>query len=431
MKLNQRLATLAAIVAVAAGCGKAPGFATGRVAPLGDLGASTANGPALNGEPDMVIVEPSYALVRPLSRSSGNWGKLHNSAPETLPALKALFSSAQKSIWIETFEFGNDAMGQQICPILVAKAKAGVEVKVVADYVGSRFIKGHVDMARKLRAAGVDFRLYKPRFILKDDKRRGINIQHRKLYMVDGERALCGGVNLVAHFESHTQDVLVEWKGPIVDDLAREWAFDWKAAGGRSVTFGPPQPAAPGGTVEARVAVTSPAEGRYEAREAIYAAIEGAQHEIRIVNQYLWDDGIMVRLHAALKRGVKVKCVVPGDEDHGPWKALHAEELKQLIDLGGEARLFTGSDPQAHLHTKYFGVDERWVAIGSTNGDTRALMDNQEMDTIIEDEALAADFRDRMFQQDWTVWSKPFVYKPGSPMSKPFRKLIEILDYYF
>lgn len=430
-KWNKGLALLAATAAVAAGCAKAPGLATPRSAAMDDLGASTADGPALRGEPDLTLFEPDHPLARPASRRSGNWGQLHSSSAETLPALKRLFSSAKKSIWIETFNFGNDAMGQQIYQILIERARAGVQVKVVADYVGTRFIKGHAEMARKMRAAGIEFRLYKPRWIVKDDKRRGINILHSKLYMVDGERALCGGVNLMAHFESHTQDVLVEWKGPIVDDLAHEWAFSWKAAGGSAVTFGAPQQAVPGGNVEARVVVTSPAEGRYEARDQIWAAIDRAKHDIRISNQYLWDDGIMTRLHAALKRGVKVRAVVPGDEDHGPWKALHAEEMKKLVDLGGEARLFTGTGPAAHLHTKYFGIDDNWVAIGSTNGDSRALFDNQEMDTIIEDPALCADFRDRMFQKDWTAWSKPFVYIPGGPMTKPFRLLLEILDYYF
>ena len=93
-------------------------------------------------------------------------------------------------------------------------------------------------------------------------------------------------------------------------------------------------------------------------------------------------------------------------------------------------RLLVERIPEAHLHTKYFGVDDAWVAIGSTNGDTRALFDNQELDTVIEDRALAADFRDRMFQRDWTTWSKPFVYKPGGAVTKPFRKLLEIIDYY-
>jgi cardiolipin synthase len=384
----------------------------------------------LNDEPILEIEEPIRPLRRPRNVRPGNWARLHTSSYEFLPALKALINSAERTLLLETFNFGNDSMGRQIVPLLTAKAKAGVQVKIIADYVGTRFLPKHSAMMRELRAAGVDIRLYAPRWIVKDDKRRGINIDHRKVYIADGQRALVGGVNLMAHFDTHTQDVLVEWRGPIVGDLMAEYLYDWKATGGMAFRLsGTPAPA-PDGNVTAQVVVTSPGEGRYEGREAIYAAIAGAQREINISNQYLWDDGIIERLVAALKRGVRVRAVVPGDADHAYAKMLHMEELKRLVDAGGEARVFTGTHPEAHLHTKYFGVDDTWVAIGSTNGDTRALFDNQELDTVITDAWLAREFRERMFARDWTEWSKPYVYKPGGTLSKPFRKLLEIFDYY-
>ena len=418
----------AALAATLASCGRAP-LATG-VDSADVLAAQSARDPGRNEGPTQSLFQPASALRGPNPVRTGNFARLHTSSAETLPALRALINSAEKSLWFETFNFGNDSMGQQIYPLLIAKAKAGVEVKVVMDYVGSRFIKKHTEMVRAMRAGGIEVRLYKPRWIVKDDKRRGINIQHRKVYLADGERCLTGGVNLMAHFDSHTQDVLVEYRGPIVADLAGEFAFDWKATGGKALTLPTASPAQPDGRVAARVVVTSPAEGRFEGRDAIYAGLDAARRQIDISNQYLWDDGIIKRLHAALARGVKVRAVVPGDEDHAPWRALHAEELKKLIEHGGEARLFTGAHPDAHLHTKFFAVDDAWVATGSTNGDTRALMDNQELDTIITDRELARDFHDRMFMRDWTEWSKPFVYKPGGPMTRPFRTLLEILDYY-
>jgi len=67
---------------------------------------------------------------------------------------------------------------------------------------------------------------------------------------------------------------------------------------------------------------------------------------------------------------------------------------------------------------------------GSVNGDTRALMDNQEIAQVIMDDKLGNEFHQRMFERDWTEWSKPFVYKPGSPLTRPFHKLLEIIDYY-
>lgn len=397
----------------------------------GSVAAKRSEELTLNDEPVEFLVEPDHPTRRPRNVRNGNWARLHTSSGETLPALKALIHSAERTLWFETFNFGNDTMGRQIATLLSQKAKAGVQVKVIADYVGSRFLKGHTQMVREMREAGVDVRLYNPRWIVKDDQRRGINIDHRKVYIADGKRALVGGVNLMAHFDTHTQDVLVEWRGPIVGDFVQEYAHDWKETGGLILgglpAMPPPQP---DGDTTAQVVVTSPGEGRYEGREAIYAAIQNARREINISNQYLWDDKLIAHLHNAVKRGVRLRMVVPGEEDHGYAKAIHAEEMKRLIDAGAEGRLFTGTHPEAHLHTKYFGIDDAWVAIGSTNGDTRALNDNQELDTVIMNERLGREFRDRMFARDWMEWSKPFIYKPGGPLTKPFRTLLEIFDYY-
>jgi cardiolipin synthase len=428
-RLAVGLGVVAALALTACG-GSGPGLAGWRV-PGGKVSARSASDLTLQDEPVAAVVEPARPTRRPRSVRHGNWARLHTSSAETLPALKALIQSAERTLWFETFNFGNDSMGRQVYPLLIEKARQGVQVKVIADYVGSRFIKGHAQMVREMREAGVDVRLYAPRWIVKDDKRRGINIDHRKVYIADGRRALVGGVNLMAHFDTHTQDVLVEWRGPLVGDLTAEYAHDWQEAGGILVGGLPPTPPAqPDGAVTAQVVVTSPGEARYEGRDAIFAAIDGAQHQIDISNQYLWDDRLIEKLLAAVRRGVRLRIVVPGEEDHGYAKALHAEEMKRLIDAGAEGRLFTGTHPEAHLHTKYFGVDETWVAIGSTNGDTRALMDNQELDTVITNAWLAREFRERMFARDWTEWSKPFVYKPGGPVTKPFRTLLEIFDYY-
>lgn len=419
---------LAAMVLASVGCAQAPLPASQATA--GDLAVQAAHDPGKHEGPAMSLVQPDHALRGPNPVRTGNHATMYATSHETLPALQALIASAERSLWFETFNFGNDSMGQQIYPRLIEKARAGVQVKVIMDYVGSRFLPKHAEMVRQMRAAGVDVRIYKPRWIVKDDKRRGINIQHRKVYLADGVRALTGGVNLMHGFDTHTEDVLVRYEGPIVRDLAAEWAFDWKASGGDAVQLPPLSPPHPQGEVEARVVVTSPAEGRFEGRDAIYAGLDAARRDIIIANQYLWDDGLVKRLHAALGRGVKVRVVVPGDEDHGPFKALHAEEMKKIVEHGGEARLFTGTDPEAHLHTKFFGVDDAWVAIGSTNGDTRALLDNQELDTIITDPGLAQEFRHRMFMRVWERESKPFVYVPGGPMTRPFRTLLEIIDYY-
>lgn len=415
--------------AILAGCAQVPTVRPNTVVVNGQSFALEAGDLPINQMPAATFTVPSFATIAPHPVTTGNQARLYVFPTETLPALKQLIAGARRSLYFETFNFGNDSMGKQIYPLLIEKAKAGVEVKVIADYVGSRFIKGHGEMVSALRKGGVDIRIYKPRTMIKDDQRRGINITHRKVYLADGERGLIGGVNLMAPFDYDVQDVLVEWQGPVVQQLYSEYGYDWKAAGGGALAQAYVPPAVPG-TVTGRVVVTSPPQGRYEARDTIYAGIAAARGEIRIENQYLWDKRLVDGLHAALKRGVKLRVIVPGDEDHGIFRFIHAEELKLLTDAGAQARLYTGIDPDAHLHVKYFGVDDRWVAIGSANGDTRALMDNQELDTVIENPGLAREFRERLFEKDWAQFTKPFVYKPGAIDTKPFQSLLDIIEYY-
>jgi cardiolipin synthase len=441
-----RVALAMGLVAVIAACGSSrasmpsaaflrPGDRTAAT-PAGSKAAGALG--ALEAEPELrldqyptqTIDVPPQPLRAASAATRGNQVKAFVSPAETLPAVLALIDGAKTSVYLETFNFGNDSYGKQLVPRLVAKAKAGVEVKVVMDYVGSRFLKGHAAMIRELRAAGVDVRRYLPRGIRKDDQKIGINIQHRKVYLADGERALVGGVNLMHEFDTIVQDILVEFRGPVVADLYREFGHDFRAAGGKAPTL-QPAPGAAGGPASAQVAVTSPGEGRFEARDAIYAGVDGATRSLVIENQYLWDDRLIGKLYAALARGVRVRVMVPGEEAKSVWRHVHAEELKKLVERGAEARIYHGVPADAHLHVKYYSADDRWTAIGSANGDTRAYMDNQELQVAIVDPAFAVNLRQRLFEHDWANRSKPFVYTPGTFVTRPFRSLLEIVDYYF
>lgn len=361
--------------------------------------------------------------------TAGNSAKLHVSPSETLPALKSLINGAQRSVYLEAFSLGNDSYGQQLIPLLVSKAKAGVEVKVLMDYVGSRFIKGHSAMVETLEKGGVDVEHYNFSAITDADKNTTLNITHRKLYMADGTHALVGGVNLHAPFDTITHDLLIDWRGPVITQLYREFAHDWSVAGGGGLRQqANPDPAA--GTVTAQVAVTSPLEGRYEGRDVVFNAIDNAKREILVEQQYIWDDKFVLHLKGALQRGVKVRVLIPGGEQKLVQRTLNGECGRQLVAAGAEVRSYLGVTEDAHLHTKYFAVDDSWAITGSMNADTRSLIDNQELGIVTTDTPLIAQLRERLFDRDWTQHSEPFSYKPASPIKKPFLNVLQLIDYY-
>ncbi|MGE5707727.1 MAG: phospholipase D-like domain-containing protein [Bacteroidota bacterium] len=383
----------------------------------------------LDQMPTEKLYVPKVRSRAPQSPTFGNGATIYVSPKESYPALKEMIRDAKESIYLETFSFAYDEMGKELAGLLIDKAKSGLEVKVLMDYVGSRFAPDYKELLKALRAGGVEAQVYRPRAIVKDDEEHSFNITHRKVYLADGEVALIGGVNLHAPFHKTVQDVLIHWQGPIVNQLYNEFSYDWHAAKGGTLRQTPHSVAVPGG-IDAQLTVTSPPEGRFETRDLIYSKIDGAKREIVIENQYLWDDRLITRLHAAVRRGVKLRMMVPGQSHGALFRNIHSEELNNLIKEGAEAKLYHGIPADAHLHVKYFSIDDQWATIGSTNGDTRGFQDNQELNVSFTDPAKVVELRQRLFEHDWTQSSEPFVYKKASLFTKPFRKILEAIDYY-
>lgn len=440
MRTPLRLATLVTTLAVLTGCG----------APVASLQVAASQPQALTPAPTVTVTAnedldtallaaplprleeeapaPPTPIVDPAPEAGGNAATLYVSPEETLPAVKDLINSAEHSIYLETFNFGT-SYARQIVPLLVAKAKAGVEVKLLVDFLGSRFFKGFDGYVKQLKDAGVTVIAYKPRVFGDANGATTFNITHRKLYMADGTRALTGGVNLMGPFDTTTQDVLIAWRGPVLGPLYKEFAHDWKLAGGTAPEQAPDL--TPQGDVDAQVVVTSPDEGRYEIRDAVFKAIDGAESEILIEQQYFWDDKLIEHLHAAVKRGVHLRVLVPGGEQKIVQKTCNSDQLAKLVAEGAEARRYRGPSGNAHLHTKYFAIDDRWVIDGSCNGDTRSLVDNQELDVITTDPALIKGLRERLFEKDWAEFSEPFKAPAAVPAyEKPFHSLLDAVDYY-
>lgn len=382
-----------------------------------------------NATPTKSFQLPKFALRAPDPWVSNSSAELHVGPADNLAALKDLITHARKTLFIEVFNFADDSYGDQIAPLVIDAAKRGVKVKFLCDYIGSRF-GGAKKLGDEMAAVGVDFRFWDPRLILQADQKRGINITHRKVYCADGDRALTGGVNIKAPFDTTTHDLLVDFHGEEAAQLHQEFANDWASNGDGQVAYDPLVPSATYGNVRTRTMVTSPVEGRFEAQAGIYQAIENAQHEVVIENQYLWDQGIMDRLLAAAQRGVKIRTIVPGKDDNKAFRYLHKVALNAIIKAGGECRLYNGLNGTAHVHTKYFSVDDQWACFGSVNGDTRALMDNQELDVATTDPGLISALKTRLFETDWQSATVVYHFDPAPFYTGPFTAIWQVLDYY-
>lgn len=426
----KRFSSLAALVMLTTACGHTNGLTAAALRGNAVLGAQEAltmseEGPSSSVQTLTVPARPLRAAPQPVG---GNAAQLSVSPVETLPAVKAFINGAQHSLWIEMFEFGG-TYAPQIVPLIVAKARAGVQVKILMDQCGSQLSpKGIGSNLAVLRAAGVDVRFY-PTRLRRDGIHWRFNITHRKLLLADGQVAMEGGTNFGTTFDSTTQDLMVRWSGPIVSDLYREWVQEWHFVGGPQMPV-PPAPA-PAGNIDAQVAVTSVPEGRFEIRDAVYKQIDQAQHEILVEQQYIWEDTLEDHLLAAVKRGVHVRVMVPGGtKENFAFADLNDDSATKLVAAGAEARAFYDpAHPEAHLHVKFFSVDGRWAATGSCNGDARSLVDHQELDVLSDSPAWVAEVNQRLFENDWANKSKPWVSQNIPWWDKPFHNLLELVDY--
>lgn len=425
MLKQNKLAIILAASLFLAGCGLAAPSALRGADDVGIEGMDLG----LDDEPTEEIQVPRRALVGPNPWQENSSAELNVGPRENVAAIKDLIDHSKRTLFIEVFNFANDSMGQQIAPHVIDAAKRGVKVYFLCDYVGSKFLGG-AKLGRQMTKADVEFRMWAPRFIRQDDERRGVNITHRKLYLADGDRGLTGGVNLHAPFDTTTQDILVDFKGAQAGQLHAEFVRDWKMAKGRDIQYDPLKGDVQYGKIRTQTLVTSPPEGRFEAKAAIYQAVENAQREILVEQQYLCDQGLMDRIYAAARRGVSVRVIVPGKSSAGVFKNLHCIALNGLIKVGGQARLYQGATDDAHAHTKYFGIDDRWAIFGSVNGDTRALIDNQELDVATTDPTLIRALKTRLFEPDWQHSSVTYEFNDSDWYQSPFTKLWQIVNYY-
>jgi phosphatidylserine/phosphatidylglycerophosphate/cardiolipin synthase-like enzyme len=127
---------------------------------------------------------------------------------------------------------------------------------------------------------------------------------------------------------------------------------------------------------------------------------------------------------------VSVQVLLPGPEQKSIQRTCNYLALNELIKMGVDARLYHGVVDTAHLHTKYFSIDDVWATTGSCNGDTRSLGDNQELDIATTNPDLINQLKVRLFERDWTTYSQKYVPSSTGIVAKRFDSLLNIIDYY-
>lgn len=319
---------------------------------------------------------------------------------QIFPSMLGAIRGARKTIALETYIYWSGKVGKQFTDALCERAKAGVRVNLLLDWLGSKKID--MSFLDRLKACGVEVVRYHPVpwFTFTSASER----THRKILVVDGRIGFTGGVGIADHWignadtPEHWRDTHFRFEGPVVAQMQAAFIDHWMEITGKLLHgddyFPPLQPA---GNLIAQAFKSSPRDGSDSARLMYLLSIACARKSILMSNAYFVPDDLSIRTFiAAAQRGVKIKIIAPGKiTDTKIVRQASRACWDQLMNAGIE---FYEYQPTM-FHCKVMVVDGIWSSVGSTNFDNRSFRLDDEANLNVLDRDFAHE-QELIFQDD-------------------------------
>jgi cardiolipin synthase A/B len=303
----------------------------------------------------------------------------------------AAIAEAKHSINLEAYIFQKGVVARRFLDALTERARAGVRVNLVLDALGS--FGTTKKYCKPLIEAGGRVEFYN-NFSWRSLARIN-NRTHRELLIIDGRVGFIGGAGLADHWltgkgkNPRWRDTMLRVQGDVVCNLQATFAENWLESCGE-VIFG--EEYFPfceeAGQSKAMIINSAPSVGgSTRARLLFQAIIAAAEKSIHINSPYFLPDSSMLKeLIRAVKRGVKVRIIVPGKKsDHMLTRSSSHSFYSSLLDAGAEIYEYQPS----MIHAKILIVDGLWSVVGSTNFDNRSFGLNDEVNMAVRDEELS------------------------------------------
>ncbi|MEO8740552.1 MAG: cardiolipin synthase [Casimicrobiaceae bacterium] len=321
---------------------------------------------------------------------SGNKVEVLLNGDEIFPSMLQAIHAARQTITFETYIYWSEVTGRQFATALSERAKAGVKVHVLLDWLGS----SKMDSASlaTMEQAGVEIRrFHAPRWY---NLGRLNNRTHRKVLIVDGSIGFTGGVGIAdqwtgkAQDPDHWRDTHFRVEGPVVGQMQTVFMDNWVKATGsilHGVEYFPAL--APVGDSAAQMFSSSPSGGSDSMQLMYLLAITAAEHSIYLSSAYFVPDALTLRtLVDAARRGVRVQIITPGAHmDADTVREASRAHWGDLLTAGAEMHEYQPT----MFHCKVMIVDELLVSVGSTNFDNRSFRLNDEANLNVYDEVFA------------------------------------------
>ncbi|HEY1340885.1 MAG TPA: phospholipase D-like domain-containing protein [Bryobacteraceae bacterium] len=329
----------------------------------------------------------------------GNHVTLLKDAAENYPAWLAAIAAARKTVHFECYIIHEDDTGRQFAGALIEKARQGVKVRLLYDWMGA-LGKTSRGFWKRLRRGGVEVRCYNPPSLF--SPLGWLSRDHRKMLAVDGEvgfvTGLCVGRMWVGDPKRKIEpwrDTGVEVRGPAVLDIERAFAQVWARTGAvLPEETGRQESPAPAGDISLRVVASVPNTAGMFRLDQLVAAL--ARERLWLTDAYFAGTTPYVQaLRAAALDGVDVRLLVPNATDIPVLRPLSRAGFKPLMQAG--VRIFEWNGPMVHAKTAV--ADGRWARVGSTNLNIASWLGNCELDVAVENENFARQMED-MYLED-------------------------------
>ena len=309
---------------------------------------------------------------------------------EIFPPMLSAIRAAQTSITFETYIYWSGDIGRTFANALAERARQGVKVHVLLDWVGSAKMDDH--LVETLEQAGVLVKRFHPPHW--SNLGRMNNRTHRKLLVVDGQVGFTGGVGVAPHWmgraqnPGHWRDTHFRVTGPVVAQMQAVFIDNWIKVTG-DVLHGPNYfpVLAPAGPSMAQMFSSSPSGGSESMQLMYLLAITAASRSIDLSAAYFVPDELTLQaLMEAIQRGVRLRIVVPGEH-------IDSETVRQASRATWGPLLAAGAVIAEYkptmYHCKVMIVDGLLVSVGSTNFDNRSFRLNDEATLNVVDAGFA------------------------------------------
>jgi cardiolipin synthase len=317
----------------------------------------------------------------------GNELRLQFEGSNTFATWLEAIEAAEKFVYFENYLLRDDAVGREFRDALIAKAREGVPVYLIHDWLGCWATPR--SYWKPFREGGVRVHAFNPPAIRLGDPFGAVQRDHRKLVVVDGEVAHVGGLCVGVEWAGTPtaapwRDTGVEIRGPAARAAALAFERVWSQIGDEPLELaGVVEPVPDEGGTPVWLIEGEP--GRARVYRTLHLTASRAMESIWITDAYFVAPRPLTEaLAAAAQQGVDVRILVPAHHNWPIVGSMSRGGYRFLLESG--VRLFEWQGPMIHAKTAV--VDGVWCRVGSSNLNGASLMGNWELDVGVLDTGL-------------------------------------------